>query len=196
MSSGELEEGAPFPIVVGLPYIVQKAVAGSGLPSSSSSDVVNFRHIRNIDLVYTSLLEANCRPPRVQASFSVCCVATALFMLFCAIGGCLSCVLTPLVFAEALLFCDPVTKLRSDDPVVPLGFCALFQVASGTVAMAVSVAVLGCLALNEDGAVGAFLFALVLALLLLVAAAVGSFAVKKLLYVQIGNLFSFDMQND
>ena len=108
--------------------------------------------------------------------------------------------MTPLVFADALLFCDedPVTKLRSDDPVAPLGFCALFQVASGTVAMAVSVAVLGCLALlSDDGVAGAFLFALVLVLLVAVADSLDAgAAVKKLLYVQIGSLFSFDMQND
>ena len=69
-------------------------------------------------------------------------------------GGCFSAALLltllPL-FAVALLFCDPVTKLSKDeDTVVPLAalFCALFQVASGTVAMAVSVAALVFLALN------------------------------------------------
>jgi hypothetical protein len=70
-------------------------------------------------------------------------------------------VLLLLLFAEALLFCDPVTKLSKDDPVaVPL-VCALFQADSGTVAMAVSVAALGFLALvlNDVDAVveGAFL---------------------------------------
>lgn len=91
-----------------------------------------------------------------------------------------------------------MTKWRRDDPLAPLAlFCALFQVASGTVAMAVSVAVLVCLALNDDGVVGAFLFALVL-LIVVDAAVVVVFdgAVKKLLYVQIGNLFSFDMQQN
>jgi hypothetical protein len=51
ISSGEWDDGAPFPIVVCLPYKVQNAVAGSGLPSSSSSDVVNLRHTRNKDRV-------------------------------------------------------------------------------------------------------------------------------------------------
>mmetsp|Transcript_533 Transcript_533/g.1158 ORF Transcript_533/g.1158 Transcript_533/m.1158 type:complete len:261 (+) Transcript_533:1504-2286(+) len=51
MSSGLCEDGGPFPIVVCLPYKVQNAVPGSGFPSSSSSDVVNFKHTRNRDLV-------------------------------------------------------------------------------------------------------------------------------------------------
>jgi hypothetical protein len=147
--------GAPFPMVVGLPYKVQKEVAGSGFPSSSSSEVVNFKHIRNIDLVYTSRVEANCLPPRVQASLSDGCV-TALFMLFndnwCEVG-CLCAtellvvvLAALLLLAEALIFCDPVTKLSKEDPVAatlaPL-VCALFQVDSGTVAMAAPLPLIG-----------------------------------------------------
>jgi len=59
ISSGRLELGTPFPIVVLLPYRVQNAVAGSGFPSSSSSDVVNFKQILYNPLVYTSREEEN-----------------------------------------------------------------------------------------------------------------------------------------
>jgi hypothetical protein len=60
--------------------------------------------------------------------------------------------------------------------------------------MAVSVAVLGYLALNDDGAVGAFLFDFVFVEVAVVDSL--GVAVKKLLYVQIGNLFSFDIQQN
>mmetsp|Transcript_2200 Transcript_2200/g.6413 ORF Transcript_2200/g.6413 Transcript_2200/m.6413 type:complete len:265 (-) Transcript_2200:574-1368(-) len=70
MSSGLGDDGPPLPMVVVRPYSVQYAVAGSGLPSSSSSDVVNLRHIRNMERVYTSREVANCLPPRDQPSRS------------------------------------------------------------------------------------------------------------------------------
>ena len=71
IESGVGEVGPALPMVVVLPYRVQYAVAGSGFPSSSSSDVVNFKHIRCKDRVYTSRGEANWRPPRVHASVSI-----------------------------------------------------------------------------------------------------------------------------
>mmetsp|Transcript_6473 Transcript_6473/g.15523 ORF Transcript_6473/g.15523 Transcript_6473/m.15523 type:complete len:268 (-) Transcript_6473:507-1310(-) len=70
MSSGLGVDGPPLPMVDVRPYSVQYAVAGSGLPSSSSSDVVNLRHIRNMERVYTSREVANCLPPRDQPSRS------------------------------------------------------------------------------------------------------------------------------
>ncbi len=160
MSSGEFEVGAPFPIVVGLPYVVQKAVAGSGFPSSSSSEVVNFKHSRKRDLVYTSRLEANWRPPRVQTSPSFGWTRALLAVI--ASDGCwglrarltlLLVMLLLFAFALELLFCDPVTKLSKEVPgPAAAPACALFQVDSGTVAMAVSVAVRVVLALTDaDG---------------------------------------------
>mmetsp|Transcript_10591 Transcript_10591/g.31250 ORF Transcript_10591/g.31250 Transcript_10591/m.31250 type:complete len:241 (+) Transcript_10591:1497-2219(+) len=68
ISSGAGELGPPLPMVVVRPYNVQYAVAGSGLPSSSSSDVVNLRQRRYRLRVYTSLDDANCLPPRDHPS--------------------------------------------------------------------------------------------------------------------------------
>jgi hypothetical protein len=45
-------------------------VAGSGFPSSSSSEVVNLRQIRKRERVYTSRGVENWRPPRDHASRS------------------------------------------------------------------------------------------------------------------------------
>lgn len=89
----------------------------------------------------------------------------------CCGGGCLpTATLFVLLLAEALLFCDPVTKLKREEApfaavlLAPL-VCALFQADSGTVDMVVSVAVLGfrALLLNNDvdvAAEGTFLFCL------------------------------------
>jgi hypothetical protein len=51
MLSGVGDDGPPLPIVVDFPNSAQKAVDGSGLPSSSSSEVVNFKHILYSDRV-------------------------------------------------------------------------------------------------------------------------------------------------
>ena len=51
-------------MTVSFPYNVQYAVAGSGLPSSSSSEVVNLRHILYRARVYISRGEVNCFPAR------------------------------------------------------------------------------------------------------------------------------------
>lgn len=67
--------GPALPMVVARPYKVQKAVAGSGFPSSSSSLVVNLRHSRNSDRVYTSLCDEKGRPARVHA-YGSCGAAT------------------------------------------------------------------------------------------------------------------------
>lgn len=125
-------------------------------------------------------------------------------MLFCERGVCLSAaVLLLLLLAVALLFCDPVTKLSKEEgplvvPLAPL-VCALFQVDSGTVAMAVSVAVLGFLALLLNDVVvveGAFVFSLPVLLVAVAVFLCEYGAVIQRSFVHRGELFSFVMHRN